>query len=100
MNAIPTYEDRNLTSDHLKAFIAHIDDYVSKTPFGAIIMKGAQETPEGFWTLGVIYSESDETYRKRCFHPCGSKKKHVVACRNGLPVSFRFCKSTSKFTVC
>ncbi len=74
MNAIPTYADSNLTTDHLKAFRDHIDDYVSKTPFGAIIMKGTQETPEGFWTLGVIYSESDEVYRKRCFHPCGTKK--------------------------
>ena len=94
-----TTTTHSLTSDHLTAFRAHINACMGKTPFGLHIDRDAQETPEKFWALGFIYSESDEVYRKRCFHSCGSKKKHVVACRNGLPVIFSFCKSTGKFTV-
>jgi hypothetical protein len=94
-----TTTNHSLTSDHLEAFRDHIDDYVSKTPFGLHINRDAQETPDSFWAYGFVYTEDHETYRKRCFRPCGSKKKHVVACRDGFQVVFAICKSTGKFTV-
>lgn len=100
MNTTPTYADRNITSDLLKAFIANIDACMGKTPFGLHVNhKDAQETPDSFWAYGFVYAEDYETYRKRCFRPCGSKKKHVVDYRNGFQVVFAICKSTGKFTV-
>lgn len=101
MNTIPTYADSNPTKDHLKAFIAHIDAFMGKTPFGLYInrTRDVQETPDSFWVYGFVYTEDYETYRKRCFRPWGSKKKNVIAYRYGLPVVLAICKSTGKFTV-
>jgi hypothetical protein len=70
-----------------------------KAPFGLQIPSEIQETPEKFWAYGYIYKESAETFQKRCFRPCGKRKKNVVACREGSQVVFSLCKSTGNFTV-
>lgn len=40
-----TTATHSLTSDHLTAFRAHINDCMGKTPFGLHIDRDAQETP-------------------------------------------------------